>query len=351
MVQSLHPDEFLKTSGAILDVRSPGEYTQGHIPGAKSLPLLSDEERAKVGICYKQNGRESAVELGFEIVGPKCASLITQAKILAPDKTIRLYCWRGGMRSESMAWLLEMAGFNVTVLKGGYKAFRGWGRSLFQIPQQIIILAGMTGSGKTEILNALAARGEQILDLEKLANHRGSSYGGLGQPAQPTNEQFWNLITIHWAKLNRQKPVWIEAESKGIGICRIPQEIVEQMMRSRSVAGAVSPVVEITRSREERVQLLVEIYGNAATEELVRATKRIQKRLGGVRTQQAIELIQQGNLAAACHIILDYYDKTYRYDLNKRHVEIHRINLSGLSVDEGAAIVANFSKRRSIERP
>lgn len=337
MTQSLHPDEFLNTPGAILDVRSPGEYLQGHIPGARSFPLLSDEERAKVGICYKQNGREMAVELGFEILGPKCADFISQAKSLAPDKMVRLYCWRGGMRSESMAWLLEKAGFNVSLLTGGYKAFRRWGRPLFQIPQNIIILAGMTGTGKTEILKALAARGEQILDLEKLANHRGSSYGSLGQPPQPTNEQFWNLITIHWARLDRQKNVWIEAESKRIGICRIPQEIVEQMMRS--------PVVEIIRSRKERVQLLVEIYGKAAPDALIKATKRIQKRLGGVRTQQAIELIQQGNLAAACQMILDYYDKTYAYDLQKRNVPIDRINLSGLSADEGATIALRASQK------
>lgn len=336
MAQSLHPDEFLKTLGTTLDVRSPGEYTQGHIPGTVSFPLLSDEERAKVGICYKQKGRDSAVELGFEIVGPKCANFIIQAKQLAPDKTLKIYCWRGGMRSESMAWLLEKAGFKVTLLIGGYKAFRRWGQSLFKVPQNIIILAGKTGTGKTDILTELAAKGEQILDLEKLANHRGSSYGSLGQPPQPTNEQFWNLIIINWAKLEPQKPVWIEAESKGIGICRIPQEIVEQMKRS--------PVVEIIRSRQERVQSLVELYGNATQEKLIIATKRIKKRLGGVRTQKAIESIQQGDLAAACQIILDYYDKTYSYDLNKRNVPIHPIDLSGVSVDLAASLLCQLKR-------
>lgn len=336
MTQSLHPDEFLKTSGITLDVRSPGEYHQGHIPGAVSFPLLSDEERAKVGICYKQNGRENAVELGFEIVGPKCAHFISQAKQLAPDKTLKIYCWRGGMRSESMAWLLKKAGFKVTLLIGGYKAFRRWGQSLFKVPQNIIILAGKTGTGKTDILTALAAKGEQVLDLEKLANHRGSSYGSLGQPPQPTNEQFWNLIMINWAKLERQKPVWIEAESKGIGICRIPQDIVEQMK--------CSPVVEIIRSRQERVKSLVELYGNATQEELIIATKRIKKRLGDVRIKQAIESIQQGDLAAACQIILDYYDKTYSYDLNKRNVPIHPIDLSGVSVDLAASLLCQLKR-------
>ncbi len=335
MVQSLHPHDFLNASGLIFDVRSPAEYLQGHIPGANSFPLLDDEERAKVGICYKQEGHDRAVELGFEIVGPKCAALITQAKILAPNRTVRLYCWRGGMRSESVAWLLEIAGFDVILLTGGYKAFRRWGRSLFQMPQKMIILAGMTGTGKTDILDALAYRGEQVLDLEKLANHRGSSYGNIGQLPQPTNEQFWNLITIYWAKLNRQKLIWIEAESKGIGICRIPQEIVDQMMRS--------PVIEVTRSREERVQLLVNTYGNATVEALIKATQRIRKRLGGERTKQAIEWIEKGNLARACQIILDYYDQTYTYDLQKRQGSIHQINISDLSAEEGADLILQIN--------
>ncbi|MGB3405771.1 MAG: tRNA 2-selenouridine(34) synthase MnmH [Microcoleaceae cyanobacterium] len=335
MAQSLHPDEFLKTLGIILDVRSPGEYTQGHIPEAINFPLLSNEERAKVGICYKQQGRENAVELGFEIVGPKCANFITQAKQLAPDKTVRIYCWRGGMRSESVGWLLEKAGFNVTLLIGGYKGFRRWGKSLFKVPQNMIILAGKTGTGKTDILTALAKKGEQVLDLEKLANHRGSSYGSLGQPPQPTNEQFCNLMIIHWAKLDRQKSVWIEAESKRIGICRIPQDIVEQMNDS--------PIVEIILSPQERVESLVKIYGNATIEELIIATKRIKKRLGGVRAKQAIELIQQQDLASACQIILEYYDRTYTYHLEKQNVPIHTIDLSGLSTNESVAVILQMT--------
>jgi tRNA 2-selenouridine synthase len=342
MAQSLHPDEFLKTSGIILDVRSPGEYTQGHIPEAINFPLLSNEERAKVGICYKQEGRDSAVELGFEIVGPKCADFIIQAKQLAADKTVRIYCWRGGMRSESVGWLLEKAGFNVTLLIGGYKGFRRWGQSLFKIPQNMIILAGKTGTGKTDILTALAVKGEQVLDLEKLANHRGSSYGSLGQPPQPTNEQFWNLIIIHWAKLDRKKPVWIEAESKGIGICRIPQEMINQMKRS--------PTVEITRTQQERVESLVKIYGNATIEELIIATKRIKKRLGDVRTKQAIELIQQQDLTSACQIILEYYDRTYTYNLQKQNVPIHTIDLSNLSTNESVAAILKMTSLSNIYR-
>ncbi|NET05657.1 MAG: tRNA 2-selenouridine(34) synthase MnmH [Symploca sp. SIO2B6] len=328
MPQALDTAEFLKAPGVILDVRSPSEYTQGHIPGAESFPLFNDQERAEVGICYKQQGKEQAIELGFAIAGPKFASFITQAKALAPNRQVRLHCWRGGMRSGAVAWVLETAGFNVSVLTGGYKAFRRWAHSLFQIPQKIIILGGMTGTGKTNLLTALDSQGEQVLDLEGIANHRGSSYGSLGQPPQPTNEQFWNLISIEWASFNRQLPLWIEAESKRIGVCRIPDGIFAQMESA--------PVIQISRTRAERLALLVEIYGSEDINELVAATERIRKRLGGLRTKEALNLLHQGKLAEAFDIILEYYDKTYTYDLQQRKVPIYNLDVSGLDPEVGA---------------
>ncbi|MEA5521653.1 tRNA 2-selenouridine(34) synthase MnmH [Limnoraphis robusta Tam1] len=331
MSKTLNPDEFLQDPGVILDVRSPAEYTQGHIPGAISFPLFSDQERAQVGICYKQKGRDQAVELGFALVGPRCADLIAQARILAPDGKIRIYCWRGGMRSSGVAWILEMAGFEVFLLNGGYKAFRRWGRSLFSVSQPIILLGGMTGTGKTEILNALRTLGEQTLDLEDLANHRGSSYGALGQPPQPTNEQFWNLISLQWSRFQRHQPVWIEAESKRIGICRVPQEIFQQMEQA--------PVIQIQRTREERLSLLVELYGTANREDLIQATKRIHKHLGGLRTSEAINLIQQEKLTEALDLILHYYDKAYTYDLQKRSRLAYCVDISGKSTREAAILV------------
>ncbi|MEB3281936.1 MAG: tRNA 2-selenouridine(34) synthase MnmH [Lyngbya sp.] len=337
MSKSLDPDEFFRYPGIILDVRSPAEYTQGHIPGAISFPLFSDEERAQVGICYKQNGRSQAVELGFAIAGPKFADFIAKARVLAPEGLVRMYCWRGGMRSAGVAWVLEMAGFQVFVLNGGYKAFRRWGRSLFAVPQKIVLLGGMTGTGKTEILHALATGGEQTLDLEHLANHRGSSYGALGQPPQPTNEQFWNLIAVQWSKFQRQQPVWIEAESKRIGICRVPQEIFQQMQQA--------PVIEIQRTREERLSLLVELYGTANREDLIRSTERIRKRLGGLMTQKAIHLIEQDQLTEAFDLILRYYDKTYTYDLQKRHGLVYTVDVSGKSSQEAAILVSQTAEQ------
>ncbi|MGF1494140.1 MAG: tRNA 2-selenouridine(34) synthase MnmH [Microcoleaceae cyanobacterium] len=320
MSQPLHPKELCQPSVPILDVRSPTEYAAGHVPGAISFPLFTDQERAQVGTCYKHQGRNRAVHLGFRIVGPKCADFITQAETLAPNHRVYLYCWRGGMRSSAVGWVLEMAGFEVSVVIGGYKAFRRWGAALLKEPQKMIILGGMTGTGKTAILDELDALGSQILNLEELANHRGSSYGALGQAPQPTNEQFLNLITAQWSKLQRDQPVWIEAESKRIGTCRIPEELFQQMQ--------TAPVVEIQKSRPERLQRLVQDYGEFSPQDLVAATERIRKRLGGARTQTAINLIQAGKLTEATDLILQYYDKAYQHDLEQRSTSHHSVDLT-----------------------
>jgi tRNA 2-selenouridine synthase len=320
--------EFLHQSEVILDVRSPAEYRQAHLPGAISFPLFSDDERAKVGICYKHEGRDAAVELGFAIAGPKFAGFIEQAKHLAPQKQVRMYCWRGGMRSGAVAWVLEMAGFQVQLLVGGYKAFRRWALAQLEEPRTIFILGGMTGTGKTEVLHALAERGEQILDLEDLANHRGSSYGGLGMPPQPTQEQFENLVAMQWATLDPQRPVWIEAESKRVGIARIPEPIYQQMERS--------PVLELHRTHQERLDFLVKTYGVLDLDDLITATQRIRKRLGGLRTQQAVELLKERKFAEAFDLVLAYYDKTYRYDLERRDVPRFTVDAAGCDPQSSA---------------
>ena len=331
MPESLSIEEFLNASGVVLDVRSPGEYTQGHIPDAVSFPLFSDDERAQVGTCYKQEGRDQAVELGFEIVGPKTVNLLREAKQLTHDKQVRLHCWRGGMRSRAVAWMLEMGGLQVSMMEGGYKAFRHWVRTTLGTPKPIQLLGGMTGSAKTEILRALAVQGAQVLDLEGLANHRGSSYGALGMPPQPTTEHFENLLAMAWKRLNSQSPIWIEAESRNIGSCRIPAELFDQMKQALAL--------EITRSIEERLTLLVEIYGEANPDDLITATERIRKRLGGQRTEEAIALIQKSNLKDAVAILLTYYDRAYQHDLERRRQQIPTVDVTGLSHEASAQVL------------
>jgi tRNA 2-selenouridine synthase len=199
---SLHPDQFLQQALALaksgkplpmLDVRSPGEFARGHIPGAQNIPLFDNEGRAEVGTIYKQKGKQPAILRGLELVGPNMATMAERGRLTAIDNTVFVHCWRGGMRSGSVAWLLESYGVKVFTLKGGYKAFRRYMQQQFEAPKNLLVLGGRTGSQKTTWLHALQGDGEQVIDLEGLACHKGSSFGMLGEHPQPTQEQFENL--------------------------------------------------------------------------------------------------------------------------------------------------------------
>jgi len=204
----------------VFDVRTPAEFAKGHIPGAFNLPLFSDEERRRVGIIYKQIGRESAILEGLEYVGPKMRRIVETVQSITGHKTLLLHCWRGGMRSSSVAWLLNTSGYEIFLLKGGYKAFRHYVLDSFEIPRDIIILSGHTGSGKTEILQALSRLGEQAIDLEKLACHKGSAFGSLGETPQPAQQEFENHLALFWRatdlpwtaiwspSISRQRSTW-----------------------------------------------------------------------------------------------------------------------------------------------
>ena len=246
---------FLAAKGPIVDVRSPGEFEQGHVPGAVNLPLFSNDERAQVGTTYKQQGRQLAVQLGLELVGLKLPSLAQALLELAEaDQTLRLHCWRGGMRSGSMAWLASTLELPVLLLEGGYKAYRRWVLACFESAWPLLVLGGRTGTGKTDLLHALRQRGQAVVDLEGLANHRGSSFGGLGQPPQPSTEHYENLLAASLTASAGQAPIWLEAESAQVGRCRIPAGLWRQM--------GEAPAVEIQRPIAERVEQLVSVYGN-----------------------------------------------------------------------------------------
>jgi len=327
---------FLQAPGVLLDVRSPGEFSQGHVLGAVNLPLFSDGERAAVGTCYKQVGPLVAQDLGLEIVGPKLGALVQQVRsAVGSSKAVRFHCWRGGMRSQRLGGLLGALGFEVRLLQGGYKAYRTWVRQVLGEPRSIQIVGGMTGTGKTEVLRALAALGEQVLDLEGLANHRGSSYGNLGLPPQPTTEQYENLIAAQWQTLDPRRSVWVEAESRQVGTCRIPIELFQQM--------EAAPVLELVRDRADRIALLNRVYGEADRSGLLTATERIRKRLGGLRTQEALDHIQRGDLEPAIALVLDYYDTTYRYDLDRRSVPRYSVEVTGQSAAAAAQALLHLA--------
>ncbi|HEY1025301.1 MAG TPA: rhodanese-like domain-containing protein, partial [Sphingobacteriaceae bacterium] len=154
MITTLSIQEFLEQTKAtpVIDVRTPAEFQQGHIPGAFNIPLFTNEERVMVGTTYKQKSREEAILTGFELVGPKWADFIRHALRIAPGKKIAVHCWRGGMRSGAMAWALNLYGFDVILLEGGYKKFRNWVLNKFHDKLAIAMLGGLTGSGKTQVL-------------------------------------------------------------------------------------------------------------------------------------------------------------------------------------------------------
>jgi tRNA 2-selenouridine synthase len=288
----------------VIDVRSPGEHVRGHIPGAHALPLFTDEERAVVGTLYKQQGRDAAVLEGLRIVGPKMASIVEQARGIAPDGRIAVHCWRGGERSGSVAWLLDKAGFReVLTLKGGYKAFRNHVLASFEQPWDLMVLGGYTGTGKTETLSHLKDLGEQVVDLEALAHHKGSSYGALGEAPQPTSEHFENRIWSALRDMDPSRRVWMEDESLMVGRARIPDRLFAQIRQAR-LLFAEMPI-------EERADRLVIDYGRFPKEQLAEATKRIEKRLGPQHCKAALEALEAGDLRTVALITLRYYDKAY----------------------------------------
>ena len=308
---TIPPEEFIEQSKyyPIIDVRSEGEYEHGHIPGAINIPLFNNEERATVGTIYKQNGKQQAVIKGLEFVGSKMASFVKQALKLKSEN-ILLYCWRGGMRSNSMAWLFETIDLKTFVLQGGYKAYRNYILNSFANPLKLIVLCGYTGAGKTDILTALEQNGEQIIDLEQLANHKGSVFGALGQLKQPSSEMFDNLLFEKTSHLDKSLPIWIEDEGNNIGSVYINNTFWEQIQKAPAVIADTDYNIRLNR--------LVKEYACFPKEDLKTAIKKIEKRLGFDKCNQALKECDVENYRAAAEICLTYYDKAYYLQLLTR---------------------------------
>lgn len=294
----------------LLDTRSPAEYEHAHVPGAVSFPLMSNEERAIIGTIYKQQGRQAAVTEGFRLIGPRFAEFIEKAHQISERKKVFLYCWRGGMRSGIMAWILSMGGLPVTVIKGGYKAYRHWALSTFSVQKIIAIVGGKTGSRKTELLHELKNCNQYIIDIEELAHHKGSAFGALGMPPQPSTEQFENRLALLWHRAPDDAPVWLENESNKVGRCAIPMALFQQMREA--------VCYELDVPYEERKQHILKNYGIFEKESLAACTEKIKKRLGGLRLKYALEALEENRLSDWCDIVMEYYDKTYQHSNMQR---------------------------------
>lgn len=339
MAKVLEPKEFLELGKTIpmVDVRTSAEFENGHIPGAANLPIFTNDERALVGTKYKRAGKDSAVLLGLELVGPKLARFVRMAKKISPQKEILIHCWRGGMRSGSMAWLFETAGFKVYLLKGGYKAYRGYIREQFSQKSKVLVLGGMTGSGKTEVLHEMQKQGAQVLDLEGVANHKGSVFGALGQEDQPSNENFENELAKVWLDFDNDKPVWLEDESKSIGSVWINDALFERMRSAE--------VIKMELPKKERINRLVKEYACFEREVLAHMISKIEKRLGGLNVKKSYESLETNDFATVADITLSYYDKAYNHGLEKREGQtIHSLELKKDNPMENARLILEFYK-------
>lgn len=374
-VNKITIEEFLllAKNHPVLDVRSPGEYAHAHMPGAISLPLFNDEERAKVGTTYKQQSRENAIKIGLDFFGPNMRGMVEKVegivagyglRVTSLNKsnklsssqtsnpqlttpkpetsnpqpaTILIHCWRGGMRSAAVAWLLDLYGFKVYTLIDGYKCYRNWVLDQFTKDYHFKIIGGYTGSGKTLLLHALAKENNCVIDLEGLANHKGSALGALGNPPQPSQEMFENLLAkdlndrqqttdngqhqLYSESLESKEPtfnlkpstlnpIWLEDESQRIGNLQIPMPLWYCMRKA--------PVYFVDIPFEERLNYLTDEYGVHEKPGLVNAIMRIQKRLGGLETKNAINFLLENNYKESFRILLHYYDKHYSKGLYNR---------------------------------
>ena len=373
----------------VLDVRSPGEFDHAHIPGAYSLPLFTDEERKIVGTTYKQQSRELAIKVGLEFFGPKMRKMVEEVEKLVdsvhpPERTrsvragmtddskdvkskskiVLVHCWRGGMRSAGVAWLLDLYGFKVYTLVGGYKYFRRWVLNQFEKQWSFNIVGGYTGSGKTELLKQLYELGERIVDLESLAHHKGSAFGNIGMPPQPSQEMFENRLGLRLHEVSRHPDhrmngtasiahnstattIWMEDESQRIGTVNIPHQVWNQMRQSQ--------VFFLDIPFAERLAHIVEEYGQLDLEKMIAAVERIQKRLGGLETKTTLAFLREGNLVEAFRILLKYYDKWYLKGLhNRENIDQVCCSVPLSSVDPYANanhlkhLIQSFSKQKNI---
>ncbi len=314
--QVLSIENFLRegVSGTMVDVRSPGEFANGHILGAINIPLFDDHERAEIGTLYKIKGKEEAVVRGIEIVSPKLADFIRSVKEKSGDSgKVHVYCFRGGMRSGSFCWLMETAGLQAFKLDGGYKSYRNRALNLFKEKRTLVLLGGSTGSGKTDVLKEITKLNEQAVDLEGIAHHKGSAFGFIGQEKQPSQQQFENELSAELEKTDPKKITWLEDESYSIGTVQLPYDLWTQMK--------TAPIINLKVPFDLRVKRLVAEYGQTSIETLRRPLLAIKTRLGPQHHKTALEHLEKGEMDKVAEITLRYYDKAYEHNHEKRKFE------------------------------
>lgn len=354
-IQKITITEFLVLGKTypILDVRSPAEYAYAHIPGAFSFPIFDDAQRKEIGTTYKQVSREDAIKTGLKHFGPNMLSFVEKAESILKqrkqdDKKLLVHCWRGGMRSGAMAWLLGFYGFDVYLLEGGYKTYRHWVLQQLNLPFQFVALGGFTGSGKTEVLHQLSLAGKYIIDLEKIASHKGSAFGNMDMAEQPSQEYFENKLVHELLPFYELHPdgsfcqkdvIWIENESRRIGLINLTENFYTQLQEA--------PLMALDIPFDQRLNFIVKGYGNFDKEKLVNAIIRIQKKLGGLDTKNAINFLLENNHHDCFSILLSYYDKLYMQSMEKSKRTIQLIPAPHVDAIANATLVLQNTQHLS----
>ncbi|RJQ31496.1 MAG: tRNA 2-selenouridine(34) synthase MnmH [Peptococcaceae bacterium] len=323
----------------LMDVRSEGEFQEATIPGAVNVPLLNNEERAAVGVTYKKDGPGIARRLGLELVAPKLSEKVEALDRLAGSQEIVVFCWRGGLRSQFMASVLDTINYKVSRVIGGYKAYRRYvneylGRD--KLPHRAIVLYGLTGVGKTEVLLHLAEKGIPVLDLEGLACHRGSVYGKIGLPPSPTQKMFEGNIVQVLMNAQNEGIFMVECESKRIGNLLVPRSVLASMQEGYRIL--------LYSSLADRVRRIREIYtagpgGNTA--ELQKATASLEKRLGRTKVEELNRRLAEGDYDGVFSFLLtSYYDPLYKYPDGPSPE--YDLSVDSTDVAEAARIIYDF---------
>lgn len=334
MVNKITVQAAFKLKDALfIDARTPKEYEEDHLLGAVNVPLLSDEERHEIGLIYKQQSREKAIEKGLELFPTKIPSIYTAVKD-HKNKTLIVYCARGGMRSNIIASLLESVGFKVLQLEEGYKSFRHYlldQLNNFKLKPEIICLYGLTCSGKTDLLKKLP----NALNLEELAQHRGSLYGAIGLTPN-SQKKFENLLLDRLKQLNGEKYIFIEGESRKLGNVEIPSFLFKAMKKGINVL--------ITRSTAKRVQEAVKEYFSSPEniEKIKEITPQLKKNIRRENKEEIVKLITEKKYEAAVTILLEkYYDPLYAHTLKQQE---YAFTITNDDVEKAAEELTNKLK-------
>ncbi|MEL7632427.1 MULTISPECIES: tRNA 2-selenouridine(34) synthase MnmH [Sporomusa] len=329
-------------SPVFIDVRSPAEYETGHIPGAVNIPLFSDDERVQVGTTYRQIGVEEAKLQGLVLASAKLPDIVGRVQQLRESgRKVVVYCWRGGMRSKAVVTVLELMGILSSQLSGGYKAYRQFVLNrlrTFEVKPIIIVLCGSTGTGKTLILNQLANANIPVINLEQLANHRGSVFGqiGLGRPA--TAQIFDTNLLLALDQLNTQPYIVVECESKRIGNVYLPDCLFDAMRRGKKILVSADIEVRVDRLIKEYIHLYKDKDNDEA---IVAGLESLRRRLGNKKTECLLADFRAGKVRDVVKVLLvDYYDLMYGY--GQSDTAIYDVEVNADDIEQATEVIIQY---------